>query len=286
MSLTALHRSDSQAMSAIVKPVPHYRPETRVPFRPHPQPLKQLRYHAPVTVCLAGLCRDRDGRTPLFVLCSDRKLDEGELGASDMATKVFPLGYNWAAQMAGHWTTAIELARIIRAKNLDVGPPGDRLKMFELIEGVTAGFVASPICNKDFETSLTVTGFIDGEPLILSVWIHTGGTHEVCIHQEIACTGEGGFAASLLLKHRSYNPRMGVEEACFCLYEAKRFSEIVGSVGPRTVISVHGAGTPEKGTVYAKYLGETALQALEKIRLDVSIKPLPPIQPFPSEFYL
>jgi len=103
--------------------------------------------------------------------------------------------------------------------------------------------------------------------------------HDVCT------IGSGGLAASLMLKHRLCNPGLSFEEACYLAYEAKRFSEVVPSVGPSTLILTQAAlidGGAHK--VNGAILTDEALQRLETLRAKLTFQVVPGLEPFPDSF--
>jgi hypothetical protein len=50
------------------------------------------------------------------VLCSDTRLDYGDLGSTNFTVKVDILGHGWSTQLAGEWSGVIHLCKVLKSK--------------------------------------------------------------------------------------------------------------------------------------------------------------------------
>ena len=219
------------------------------------------------------------------MLCSDRRLDQGEWGADDAATKVSSLGYNWSALLAGHWPSVKELALAIRNAVRAGTRPTDRAEIFGRIESVSSSFASSVLCKKPSE--LIVTGSIGTDPMMIHVDVQPKKKAKLEIAPDFIAIGEGAYAASLMLKYRLYNEMRSIPEACYFAYEAKHFSEKVSSVGSGTVLTVHAPLASDDPTrLAAVYVNETGFRHLDSLLTRHSIQPaMGLIEPFPDSFF-
>jgi hypothetical protein len=193
----------------------HVRP---LPVVVRPKPLKQRYPWDIVTLCIAGSCLRNN--QPLFVLCSDRLLDQGVWGAGDEATKLYALGYNWMAMMAGHWDTARELAETIARAVKDGDRPADKAAFVRDVLNSATGFSSSVLCAPTAECELLITGFLENMvPVILHVKLTKRKVKVENVH-DLCAIGEGAYAATLMLKYRRYEPlAIEIEKACYLLYQ-------------------------------------------------------------------
>jgi hypothetical protein len=222
-----------------------------------------------VTVCIAAVCRDHK-KNPVFVLCSDNKLDAGDWGSYEAASKLYSLGWNWAAMMAGTWSTARGLCSALEesiSRNGRTQSKEDSIKLFH----ATAGkFAASVLCKQEHQCELLITGFHGPKPIMICLSIRDKQA-DYEIFDDFWATGLGSQAAMYMLQQREQNP-LGhtLEQSCYHVYEAKRFSEIVTSVGPSTRIGIHRPAPEQfdggKYSLCFNALSDNALGKLEEMR--------------------
>jgi len=227
---------------------PHRSPEPlclNLPTRT--QPLKHVPKRVQsgaMTVCIAAQFQltnpYTDDPTPAFVLCTDGRLSEAEWGSNDAAVKTHTLGYNYIALMAGHWATIRSLCLELEAHMQRGDKPKTRAEAFDTVKGCVTAFCASSLCpEKVIPSECLITGFIDKIPMI--IWVRIDDKiPTVEIRFDYSAIGEGSLLAESIMKHRGYDVlNADLPTACYLVYEAKRFSESVDSVGPKTWLKIH-----------------------------------------------
>jgi hypothetical protein len=228
----------------------HVQPARWIPTGPLKQLPKRVESRA-VTVCIAAQFRLTppyvEQPTPAFVLCSDGRLSQGAWGSDDAAIKTRTLGYNFMALMAGHWPTVVDMCAEVERDMKAASAPIGKSELIDAVTGSLARFSSSNLCSKNTLCEAIITGFFGQEPVILRAAIkNRRASLALCFGRDEI--GEGAFAARLLLHHRAYDPlNVDLPVACYLVYEAKRFSETVDSVGPLTWLKVHIPITPEPG---------------------------------------
>src|SRR6266699_5346900 len=76
-------------------------------------------------------------------------------------------------------------------------------------------------------------------PIIFEVSICRKRAH-VKLKDDVDAIGEGCYASLTMLRYRGYEPlNIKPFHAAYLLYEAKKFSESVSSVGPKTRMKFH-----------------------------------------------
>jgi hypothetical protein len=241
-----------------------------------------------VTVCIAAQCKALVGADPIFVLCSDGLLDAADWGASEGGTKLYCFGWNWFAMMAGNWNSARQLCDALNDDMLAGGHIQTVDKAWARIRESAVAFASSERCERNAYCQLLITGFVGkAEPVMLDVLLHKKKATIGVVH-DIHAIGEGGQAALLMFRQRPYNPlSVTAQEAIYRLYEAKRFSEVVTSVGHSTRITLH-APTRLGGKIDEACfndLSEAGLRRLEELRLNYSIQPMDKIPEFSRDCF-
>lgn len=200
-----------------------------------------------MTVCIAATCRDHDGSHSI-VLCSDSRLDYGDLGSTNTAVKLDILGHGWCVQMAAddwgsvnHWKDNLK-RRIQTQKTANVEQVARSVK-----ESVDY-FMKSVFCEPGKTYQLLLSGFSGTKAVIMasSLW-PSENRHSltVTMNESFACIGSGGAVASALLSARECYGQMPIEYVSYLVYEAKRTSEKTGGVGAITVLALHSPGAEE-----------------------------------------
>lgn len=250
-------------------------------------PLKRRCYARAMTVCIAARCKWEDGRNAL-VLCADGRLDQGEWGHSDTANKFHALGWNFFGIMADQWATARELCGYIESEHHKaLGKPENADDAVTRFQRYAEAFSKSVLCTGN--ASVLVTGFIQERyPLLINVKIEDRQVIATIAH-DLEVIGEGCYAALTMLKYRGYDP-LGTPfpRASYLVYEAKRFSENVSSVGPITRMKVHlplkwepldrkarFIQHPEEETYEWRDFSPEALEQLEELRKKSFLQPVP-----------
>jgi hypothetical protein len=175
---------------------------------------------------------------PAFVLCTDGRLAGGGWGSNDAAIKTHTLGWNFMALMAGHWSTVLDMCLGMARDVQNSREPESKDEIFQTIRDSVARFAALEICPPDVEVETIVTGFISMEPIMFKAGIKNK-VPCVSVSHHRAEIGEGAFPASMILNHRGHDPlNTDLPLACYLVYEAKKFSETVDSVGLQTWLKV------------------------------------------------
>jgi 20S proteasome alpha/beta subunit len=215
-----------------------------LPKRPNPPKRPTLSrkviYNKAMTVCIAAACRHGDD--PCIVLCSDTRIDYGEVGSTNMGIKFDVLGHGWCIQMAGgwgnvnHWKDHLK-RRIQSPKRANIEQIGNCLR-----ESADY-FSKSVFCESMQSYQLLISGFSEKEvPTIMSASLNPtdDGKHSlmISINDSFGCIGSGATVAFSLLTARECHCKMPMEYVSYLVYEAKRHSEKTGSVGKVTLLSL------------------------------------------------
>ncbi len=218
-----------------------------------------------MTVCIAAACRV--GKEEKIVLCADRKLSS-PLGSTDTGSKMLWLSSAWRLLTAGEEPEIQALWNLyqirfkernnLRAETIDESvkwPLRQRKK--QLSDDYTYShfnmpydeFIASgkaKLPEEDFRNAVRSIGHITLKAhLIIAGFI--GGSSEIyCTDSEgcawpvkdVAVVGEGQYLAQSTLLRREQHGRSSLNETLYNVYEAKKYSEAVGSVGRSTFLAV------------------------------------------------
>lgn len=250
-----------------------------------PLPLRtKVSYAKGVTVCIAAAC---GGEKPCIVLCSDTRLDLGDLGSTNTTAKFDVLGHSWCVQMAGDWSNVCQwkdrLKREIQseAANLD--------RVAECIKNSAEYFAKSIFCEPGKSYQLLLSGFPNGKRTILSANLYPlkkGHSLTVAPSDSFAGIGSGYAVASAMLSARECHGMMPLEYILYLVYEAKRISEKTGSVGARTVMALHLPGHEETidraGVVLISKSGLKRLEGYHRESWKVPFRTFPRLD---SDFY-
>ena len=219
-----------------------------------------------MTICIVGEFGKAANKG--LILCSDW-MASTPLGSSETSFKQHYLPHDWYALSAGSESDILSLVSLVKdefvaAKNINetnaqslIRSAIQKRKNHKADEYISSRF---GIGYKDFvdygktkfpdemfrsafaEVSqigigaeLILAGFDDiGFPLICEA----GGDGAVHIRENFATIGEGSYLSTASLRHREYISTMELERAVYCIYEAKRYAERVGSVGKYTSLKI------------------------------------------------
>lgn len=208
-----------------------------------------------MTVCIAGICLDRD--FPRFLFCSDQRIETEEAGG-DVCLKMDHAGDGWFAMIAGITAKGRDLVAVCRralmdrthlmdsadivSKVLECAHVQKRILAENYIRSqlgesydwlLEQGHLKLP--ENHFSELLTgvrsitlgcqilLAGFVsENHPLLLT--IDSDGT--VYREESFAVIGTGGATAQASLFRRKYRGFMPIDEAAYYIYEAKKFSEV------------------------------------------------------------
>lgn len=248
-----------------------------IPSR-RPLPLRtQVRYAKGVTCCIAAACRNRG--EPMIVLCSDTRLDYGDLGSTNTTVKLDILGNGWCTQLAGEWSGVVHLRDILKARVYG------RRTTLGAIEDHThfavEKFLKSPFYSADGIYELLISGFSGTDPRILLVSIRQGQP-KIELRDGFGCIGEGAAVVNVLFSLREYEPRMDSCYVLYLTYEAKHASEKIGSVGKYTVMLLQEPGGDSESAKVI-FVSDEGLVNLENIYRGVWKRPLFEVD-FPESF--
>jgi len=218
-----------------------------------------------MTVCIAAKCID--GAENRIVLCTDRRSGSA-LGSAETALKDRTLPHGWRCLTAGTEADIVALIRLYREAFVDPGNLA-AVKIDATIKGplfrrkkelaeeyirnrfaishaefISLGKEKFPadifhdalqrVSLLDLKADLIVAGFIDGAEEIY----RCSSAGKVIAAYEYAVIGSGEYLAEASLLRRGQNDVMSLDETIYNVYEAKKHSEAVGSVGRQTSIYV------------------------------------------------
>jgi hypothetical protein len=237
-----------------------------------------------MTICIAAACRDKANER-LLVLCSDW-LVSSSLGSAEKMLKHYYLAADWWALSAGAEYDILATVQHLRSgfggKTVDetncAGIARAALnerkkeKINEFLQGRYAltyeefyqtGIQKLPadihreatmlLSQIEIEATFLIAGHIQGDIVIME----TTENCRVLLRDDFACIGEGGYLAQASLLQRSLMETSSINRALYCVYEAKKAAEGVGSVGKRTSIALVKKG------VGIKFIDVTNLHVLD-----------------------
>jgi hypothetical protein len=244
--------------------------------RPLPPRIK-VSYAKGVTCCIAAACRNHD--EPMIVLCSDTRLDYGDLGSTNTTVKLDILGNGWCTQLAGEWSGVTHLRDILKARvygrRTTLGAVEDHAHF------AVEKFLKSPFYSADGIYELLISGFSGADPRILVVSVREGQPR-IEMRHGFGCIGEASTVTNVLFSLREYAPDMDSCYVSYLVYEAKRASEKVGSVGKYTVMMLQEPGGDRDGAKLI-FISDEGLANLENIYRGLWKRPLFEVD-FPDSF--
>lgn len=218
-----------------------------------------------MTVCISASCKDRNQRC--IVLCTDWQVSSA-LGSAQTKLKQHFLRFPWTCLASGTEPDILAALRLLKkhfiaAKTIDETnvPELVRAALNERKKEKTNEFVHGQygISYEDFlsfgkdklptdlhrEAAMSIADITLGASFIVVgisdndiVMLETTDKCRVHIREDFATIGEGAYLAQSALLQRECIETMKMEEAIYCVYEAKRYAERVKSVGDITYISI------------------------------------------------
>jgi hypothetical protein len=229
-----------------------------------------------MTVCIAAACNDSD--VDKIILCSDTKLSSA-LGSVETGHKDLFLPNGWRILTAGDEPEIIPLYRLYRrrfrdANNITAEKIDESMKTplrqrklglsdeftfsrynMSYADFIAMGKVRLPdeefrnairsIAALHLHANVILAGFVDKSPEIY----YTDNDGVARAANDFAI-GEGEYLAHASLLRREQNSRSSLHETLYNIYEAKRYSESIGSVGKRTQISILSPGKKRELTSF------------------------------------
>jgi hypothetical protein len=228
-----------------------------------------------VTVCIAAGCLERvgDDEEPRIILCTDWRASSA-LGTAELKLKLRRMYKEWWCLTSGSETeietiipplkNAFKEAQTIDETNIcaiirNALSARKKEKINEFIQGrygisyddflhFGKDKFPSDIHREAFlslsEIKLGCTfifaGLTDRHSIVL---IDTTDAGRVAIREDFVTIGEGAYLAQASLLQRKFNGVKDLPEALYMIYEAKKFAEEIGSVGPRTTLAIIGPDT-------------------------------------------
>jgi len=220
-----------------------------------------------MTVCIAATCEDGEK----IVLCTDTKLSSA-LGSTETGRKDLHIGNRWRLLTAGDEPEIIALHRLYRRRFQDINnltpEKLDESMKFPLRQRKTdlsdeytfsrynmsyADFIAvgkdkfpdeeyrnsvRNVASIRLRANLIIAGFVDGSPEVY----YTDADGVARAANDFAVIGEGEYIAQSVLLRREQNSGLSLAETLYNVYEAKRYSESIGSVGEYTTIAISAPG--------------------------------------------
>jgi 20S proteasome alpha/beta subunit len=253
------------------------------------QPFKhKVRYARSVTVCIAAICQENG--EPRVVICSDTRLDYGDLGSTNTSCKIQLAGWGWCSQLAGGWSGANQLSSLITSRIKSLPSEPTRLdQVAEEVQKSAKRFLRSPFFDSDETYQILLSGFIQGEPQLLCLSIY-GGKMDVSSRDTFGAIGSGHEIANSILSLREYERSSPLQYSVYMVYEAKRCSEKSGFVGKFTALLAQAPGSPEvNDRASVNIMGELGMENLEALYQHfwkVPFDRLISLPSLPSEFFI
>jgi 20S proteasome alpha/beta subunit len=167
-----------------------------------PLPLRtKVSYAKAMTVCIAAAC---GGEKPCIILCSDTRLDYGELGSTNTTAKLAVLGHSWCVQMAGDWSNVGQWKDYLK-REIQTSEAANLESVAECIKDSAEYFRRSIFCEPGKSYHLLLSGFPNGKRTILSANLYPlkkGHSLTVMPSDSFACIGSGYTVASAMLSAR------------------------------------------------------------------------------------
>jgi 20S proteasome alpha/beta subunit len=222
-----------------------------------------------VTLCIAAACQYRN--KPRIITCTDWKVSSS-FGSAENADKLRWIKKpNWVALTAGGATASDALVRMYRqslsseeiteenALGVFTRVAHDRLAQMKNAHVVrTLGVTYDHLRSKgkkelpesvvldvyrgllaiNLDASLIVAGFVPVRQAMKPLICRIPQNCDVSISDHFECIGSGSVIARPTLLRRSYSSDVSLMEAAYRVFEAKKLSEVIDSVGGSTSLDV------------------------------------------------
>ncbi len=250
-----------------------------------------------MTVCIAASSSTAVAPNHI-VLCTDW-LGSNALGASETLLKLRRIADDWWCLTSGNENEIASMVQILRKafgsqQTIDETNVSELVrsalsvrkseKISEIVGGrygmTSAQFIEKgkdilpdleyrnvwmDIRSTKLDARLILAGFVDGFPCI----VETDQTGGVVLREEYSAIGEGAILAHATLLNRDYTDVIGFNNILYRVYEAKKASEAVRSVGSSTLIQVICSDGSVQDVSSDGYI------ELERLRKEYGPKPLP-----------
>lgn len=220
-----------------------------------------------MTICIAGICAPR-GSEASIILCTDWLLTS-DIGSSERMYKQRSLGKGFFLLPSGD---EIEILAMKRTVSFEIRKLKDSYIEDDVLVAVRRGVQARKkekseeytlgmygIFYDDFiqygkerfpenlyqqellnireiraHAECIVVGFCNGFPLL----INTTDIFQANIVEECCAVGSGSYLATASLMHRNFSEMLDFNQALYLIWEAKKYSERVKSVGEQTGFTI------------------------------------------------
>lgn len=258
-------------------------------------------------VCIAAGCTDNNGEKKI-VVCTDKK-SSSAFGSTETSDKDVRLPNGWRCLTSGIQSDILSLTQLYEQRFADISrltaetidefvkwPLHQRKKQLAE-EYVRRRFSMShdeflqygkdrlpaelffdahqKIGQLEINAEVIIAGFIYGQPEIYS----TENSGVARAASNFAVVGEGEYIASSALLRREQHDWMSLDVTLYNVFEAKKLSEAVGSVGRKTVLAVMDSDELWKMT--SRELDEQ----LNMWFVQYGPKPIPRETKFTGEYY-
>jgi len=276
-------------------------------------PQDRLSYHGPypwdkkMTICIAAICEAH--KAPEIVICTDWKASS-ILGSAETLLKQRPLAHDWVCLTSGYESDIIAFVNLLRRRFREASEITDEniitivndavsvrknQKANEYTQGKYAiSYDDFLVVGKDrlpadlfrntmveiermtLGTELILAGFSFGYPLLC----HISDSGKSSLRENFAAVGEGGILANAALLHREQQEANTLPITLYNVYEAKKYSERVGSVGELTSITLLTTGGKTR-----MMLGAAGKEWLSQKFIELGPKPIDKSLSFPQGFF-
>jgi hypothetical protein len=238
-----------------------------------------------VTVCIAAICQEAG--EPRIVLCSDTRLDYDFLGSTDVTVKTNSCAHGWIGLLAGNWAQTLSLFGNIKSNMMARPAPATNEQVLEAAKVAAEEFTKSAVCNKDTTCDILLSGFLGGVPAILRLSVAEDRNLSLSMEYGFSVIGQAATVASVFLMERQCGPRDPIQRTAYCVYEAKRYAERLGSVGRETHMTFQAPPPPgmDIGNANVMFVNETGLKKLERAYRRFGLKPVKDLPPLSSDCF-
>jgi len=186
--------------------------------------------------------------------------------------------------MAGHWTGVTELNSGLKSRIQALSTVGSLGDVMNEADYALTEFAGSSRCRQGEIYELLVSGFIQGEPKLLTVRMENRESR-LEVPGSFAVVGSGYFLAQAILQARECHPLMSRDYVMYLAYEAKRLSQKTGFVGEITGLAVQADMQVSNDRAGIAMLSEIGIANLESLYGGLWKVPLFDLPKFPDEWF-
>ena len=235
-------------------------------------PVLRPGYPKAMTLCIAAHCKFES--QDAIVLCSDRRIDYGVgLGAHEKGWKFSFAGPGWSALMSGTPSRCEALLSLYRKhlQNLTL----DETNAWQEMQ-VPLTEYKQVLKSKSFPSGrpveLLINGFLQGSACTFRVCATEEPEDEAFAVDGFGCAGSGATLAHYSMLFRGFSNTMGLHEALYYVFEAKKWSEMETGVNKETILCVQ-VPAPKPNDIVFRFLETDALRVLKKLHKRLGPQP-------------